>query len=171
MAPGMPHWNAVQRAKSAIGEHPPATPESARPMIVHPLGIVERCLGAPEPAAEEKRCTVAADEPNSSRLASSPTLRTSVIEVRSARQASSGTTDMTVWESSGSREIQRPIGGGGTDPSRDGRLIEGSSKADEASIAAHRAEVSNLEPHQAEWTNSPKARSGNWFRETSYAPA
>lgn len=143
MASGMPHWNAVQRARSAIGEHPPATPG---PIVVHALGIVELCLGALEPTAEEKRRTAGADERNRTHIASSPTLATAGIEARTARQSGIREPDVGVWESSGSGEIQRPIGGGGTDASKNGRLILASSKPYEESIAAHGAEVSSCDP-------------------------
>lgn len=141
MAAGMPHWNAVQRARSAIGEHPPATPS---PIVVHALGIVELCLSALEPAGEEKRRTAGADERNKPHFASSPTLAAAGIAVRTARQTAP---DVRVWGSSGSVEIQRPITSGGTDASKNGRLILASSKPDEASIAAHGAEVSSCDPH------------------------
>lgn len=144
MAAGMPHWNAVQRAKSAIGEHPPAT---AGPIVIHALGIVELCLGALAPALEEERRTAVPDEPNRNYFASSPTLSASSIEVGIARQTSIITPDVRVWKSSGSGEIQRPIGGGGTDASRHGRLIPGGSKPNKVDIAVHGAEVSSYNSH------------------------
>lgn len=144
MAAGMPHWSAVQRARSAIGEHPPATPS---PIVVHALGIVELCLGALEPTAEEKRGAVGADERNRNHFASSPTLAAAGIAVRTARQTGIRAPDVRVWESSGCVEIQRPITSGGTDASKNGRLILARGNPDDASIAAHGAEVSSCDPY------------------------